>query len=89
MVRQFVVHTEWYNERGGRFQNNTRRRLLQTLNDPNQSDIAAISYTDHSDQVEIWYTKLRPFMEAGYWVVIPGFAQMMRNLEESNRQNPA
>ena len=52
------------------------------MNDDNQSDAAGITYSENSDLVELWYTRLRPFAERGYWVVVPGFAAMLKGVED-------
>lgn len=58
---------------------------LQIMNNDNLSDLAAITYSDHNDFCELWYTKLSPFKESGIWVFIPGIRQRIRQIEREER----
>ena len=79
-IQDFVIHTPWQDERGQPFSNVAKNEIIQILNNPSKSDIAAISFLPSSDHIELWYTKLRPFAENGHWVTIPGFAAKVREL---------
>ena len=80
-MREFVTRTEWLDEQGHPFSDASKREILRYMNSEVMSDYAAITYSDRSDHVELWYTRFQPFTENGTWAVIPGWRRKIAELE--------
>ena len=55
------------------------------MNDDAKSDIAAVTYCNDSDLVELWTTKFHPFSETGFWVRIPGIRYKLLEIAMESR----
>ena len=80
-VREFVTRTAWLDELGHPFGDAAKQAVLRNMNNQNLSDFAAVTYSDRSDQVELWYTRYQPFSENGTWAIIPGWRLRIAELE--------
>lgn len=80
-MREFVTRTGWLDDQGHPFGEALKRNVLGRMNDDNQSDLAGITFSDHSDLVELWFTKFNPFQESGVWAFIPGWRRKVAELE--------
>ena len=53
-----------------------KQKILARMGNPQETDMSGITYSDTSDIVELWHTKLgdgrTPFQEKSYLVKIPG-----------------
>ena len=81
-----MVSAQWLDERRQPLSVVVKDKWIALLNDPEKSDVAAITYNLSSDHVELWYTKLRPFSESGIWVTIPGILRAILILESQKRE---
>lgn len=80
-MRDFVTRTPWLDELGHPFANTAKQEILRCMNSEILSDFAAVTYSDRSDHVELWYTRHRPFTENGTWATIPGWRLRIAELE--------
>ena len=55
------------------------------MNDDSKSDIAAVTYCNDTDLVELWTTKFHPFLETGFWVRIPGIRYKLLEITMASR----